>query len=275
MITLPEAAARLSRAVISLKKRREKDRLARIHQRKIAAFFQAQKAQVLDKLKDQQYLFTESYRKLREDTTQFTLQNWDRIWDDIAQNSNGDLQRIIFGAEVDGVSAGAVQLRSVLTFDPKTAFNLANPRAVKWFVENGGSVDKIRGIQDTTAGSLRRVITTALDEGWSYQSTAREIQKLYDIPISRNRAQRIAVFETGKSYEAGNRLFAESLESDGVIMEEHWMTSHDEKVRPEHAANEAEGWVEMGHVFSNGHTEPPTDPGCRCYMIFRQAGKET
>jgi uncharacterized protein with gpF-like domain len=134
-------------------------------------------------------------------------------------------------------------------------------------------VDYIKGINRTTGDSLKRVIGTALDEGWSYSQTAKEIQKLYDGPISRDRAQRIAVYETGKSYEKGNELFARSLEDDGVTMEEHWETSKDEKVRPEHTANEAEGWVPMGHVFGSGHTEPPTDPGCRCYMAYREAPK--
>jgi uncharacterized protein with gpF-like domain len=116
-------------------------------------------------------------------------------------------------------------------------------------------------------------MTTAIDEGWSYGQSAKEIKKLFDGPISRDRAQRIAVFESGQAYEAGNNAFAKSLEDDGVTMEQHWMTSHDEKVRPEHAANEAEGWVPMGHVFSSGDTEPPTDPGCRCYMIFQAASE--
>jgi hypothetical protein len=275
MIALPEAAARLTRAVVAYRKQREKNRLARIHQKKIAAFFQMQKGIVLDQLKERQYLFSESYRTMaREATIDLTMQNWDRIWEEITNNTTGDLQKIIFSAEVDGVVAGSDQLKKTILFDKKSTFSLANPRAVKWFTDNGGSVDYIKGIQKTTGDSLKRVIGTALDEGWSYTSTSKEIQKLYDEPISRARAQRIAVYETGSAYEQGNKLFAESLVDDGITMQEHWMTSHDEKVRPEHAANEAEGWVEMGHTYSSGDTAPPTDPGCRCYKEYRQAPRE-
>lgn len=275
-MTLTEAAERLQARAIGALKQRQKNRLAAKHRPRIAAVFRNQKRQVLDALAQQKYLFTESYRgMLTEETTQLTLQQWDRIWDEIAAKTLPEMQRAVFSAEVDGVVAGADQLRKVLPFDlskkPGTTFNLANPRAVRWFMDNGGSVDKIKGIQATTGDSLKRVIGTALDEGWSYGQTSREIQKLYDGPISRVRAQRIAVFETGSAYEQGNKLFAESLVDDGIEMQEMWVTSHDSKVRDEHAANEAEGWVPLGHVFSSGHTEPPTDPGCRCYMIYRQA----
>jgi hypothetical protein len=276
-MTLTEAAERLQIAAIGTLKQRQKDRLARKHRPRIAAFFRSQKRAVLDALAKEKYLFTESYRRLTEDTTQLTLSQFDRIWDTISDETIAELQRVVFNAEVDGVAAGADQLKKLLPFDPSkkagTTFNLANPRAVQFFKSTGGSVDYIKGINRTTGDSLKRVIGTALDEGWSYSQTAREIQKLYDGPISRDRAQRIAVYETGKSYEKGNELFARSLEDDGVTMEEHWETSKDERVRPEHTANEAEGWVPMGHVFSSGHTEPPTDPGCRCYMAYREAPK--
>lgn len=270
---LTEAAARLQFAAIGTLKQRQKDRIAAKHRPKISAFFRSQKRQVLDALAQQKYLFEESYRRmLTEGTIQLTLAHWDRIWDDIASDSLSGLQQAIFSTEVDGVSAGAAQLQKQIgLFDKGKSFNLANPRAVGWFQQTGGSVDYIKGIQRTTGDSLKRVIGTALDEGWSYSRTAREIQKLYDGPISLARAQRIAVFESGQSYEEGNRLFAENLKDEGIQMEEKWMTSQDEKVRPEHTANMAEGWVPMGHTFSSGHDGPPTDPGCRCYMIWRQA----
>jgi hypothetical protein len=274
---IAEAAERVQARAIGVLKQRAKDRLARKHRPRIAAVFRNQKRLVLDALAQQKYLFSESYRQLTEGTTQLTLAQFDRIWDDIASRSLSEMQRVVFSAEVDGVAAGADQLKNLIPFDPSkkpgTTFNLANPRAVAFFQKTGGSVDYIKGIQKTTGDSLKRVIGTAIDEGWSYSQTAREIQKLYDGPISRDRAQRIAVYETGKSYEKGNELFARSLEDDGVTMEEHWETSKDEKVRPEHTANEAEGWVPMGHVFSSGHTEPPTDPGCRCWMAYQQAPK--
>lgn len=272
-MTLSEAAERLQARAIGALKQRQKDRLAAKHRPRIAAVFRNQKRQVLDALTQQKYLFSESYRRmLTEETTQLTLQQWDRIWEEITGKTLPEMQRAVFNAEVDGVVVGADQLKKQIgLFDEKSSFNLANPRAVAYFQRTGGNVDYIKGIDRTTGKSLKRLIGTSIDEGWGYQSTAREIQKLYDGPISRARAQRIAVFETGKAYEKGNELFAQSLEEDGVAMEEGWQTSKDDRVRPEHAANEAEGWQPLGHVYSSGHTEPPTDPKCRCYKIYRQA----
>jgi|GEM_PF-978531 uncharacterized protein with gpF-like domain len=280
MTPLQEATDRLNRAAIGLLKRREIDRIAAKHRPKISAFFRRQRDITLEKFKGYDFLFTESYRALREvaNPNEFlTTHDMDRLWSEVDSETFDDLQRVIAGVESDGVQAGGNQLSKMLSIDPSkkpgTTFNLANPRAVAWFQKTGGSTQYISGIQATTGESIKRLMTTAIDEGWSYGQSAKEIRKLFDGPISRDRAQRIAVFESGQAYEAGNNAFAKSLEDDGVTMEEHWMTSHDEKVRPEHAANEAEGWVEMGHTFSSGDTEPPTDPGCRCYMVYQAASQ--
>jgi uncharacterized protein with gpF-like domain len=166
---------------------------------------------------------------------------------------------------------GAAQLQQQLgLFDPKTTFTLSNPRAVAWMRKNGGSVDYIKDIQQTTADSLKQVITTGLDEGWSYNTTAREIQKLYDEPISRDRAQLIAVTESARAYEAGNHAFAQSIEDEGIAMEKQWTTSHDDRVSDGCAENEAAGWIPLDEAFPSGDQEPPRFPGCRCYCMYRQ-----
>jgi hypothetical protein len=273
---LTRAINRFTTAAIGLQKVREKDGIARAHLLDIQDFFHKQGDSVAFRFMFMRDFFPELAPEVRmmevkKSIDPAALKRWDDIWKSVEVETTGKLQQVVKGIEQDALLKGAAQLATQMKFDAKTTFSLSNPRAVAFFRKTGGSVDYIRGIQATTAESLKRVITTGLDEGWSYNDTAKEIRKLFDGPISRERAQRIATYETGQSYEAGNRMFAESLEDDGITMEEHWMTSHDEKVRPEHAANEAEGWVPMGHVFSSGDTESPTDPGCRCYMQYRQA----
>lgn len=274
---VPASATKARLAAIALLKIREKNRIARKHLPTIRAFFKQQRNQVLERIAVLDPIIEKQSavktNKAAPKVTQAALDQFSGIWAGIEKDTQEDLQDLIKNIERDSMQAGGDQMAK--TINPTGKFwDLSNPRAVKWFQEKGGSIDYIKGIQQTTADSLKRVITTALDEGWSYQSTAREIQKLYDGPISRDRAQRIAVFETGQAYEAGNRAFADTLVDDGVEMEEHWMSSHDERVRPAHdniTGNESEGWVPLGHVFSSGDTEPPTDPGCRCYMIYREA----
>jgi len=243
--------------------------LAKIHERNISAFFRTQGAMVLRAISRRSLSAARSFES--PSLWSISPEEWDLIWQNITNQTTPDLSKIIAAAEADGLHAGSEQLRKAIgLFNEKSTFNLANPRAVAWFQENGGSVEYIKGIQKTTGGQIRSIVTNALNTGQAYTVTAKEIQGAFD-GMTRDRAQRIAVFETGQAYEAGNRLFAESLVDDGVKMQERWVTSHDEKVRPEHAANEAEGWVELGHVYSSGDTDCPTDPGCRCYKEYRQA----
>lgn len=259
------------------KKERAKDRLAAIHEKNIAYFFRAQKAMVLKQINRRALSAAPAKtgrRELDDLPWNLTQDEWDRLWESIANQTTPELQKIIASAEADALHAGANNFKQAMvgpdpSKKPGTTFNLANPRSVAWFQKNGGSVDYIKGIQATTSGQIKTIIKNALDTGQAYNKTAKEISDAFD-GMSRARAQRIAVFETGQAYEEGNRQFADLLVSDGVEMEERWTTSHDEKVRPEHAANEAEGWVELGHVFSSGDTEPPTDPGCRCFMQYRE-----
>lgn len=199
------------------------------------------------------------------------LKRWNEIWDSVEFDTTPDLQKTVKAIEAAALLKGAEQLRAQLGFDPKTTFSLSNPRAVAFFRKTGGSVDYIKGIQGTTAESLKRVITTGLDEGWSYNDTAKEIRKLYDGPISRQRARLIATHEAAQAYEAGNRAFADTLTDDGVEMEKQWTTSHDDRVSDGCATNEADGWIPIDQPHTSGDQEPPRFPGCRCYEQYRQA----
>jgi hypothetical protein len=201
------------------------------------------------------------------------LKRWSDIWESIETETTGTLQHTIKAIEGDALLKGAEQLRTQLKFDAKTTFSLSNPRAVAFFRKTGGSIDYIKGIQQTTAESLKTVITTALDEGWSYNSTAREIQKLFDGPISRDRARTIAVYESAQAYEAGNSAFAASLKDDGIEMEKSYETSKDDRVSDLCQGNADDGWLPLDELHSSGVLNPPGHVNCRCYEIYREARK--
>lgn len=269
-MTLSEAAARVKFAAIGVIKRRDVDRLARKHRKAVSAFFRSQKKLVLEKMGKQAYLFSESYRKLSEAPVDFTKQNFQSMWEEVGTETDFELQQVITRIEAEAMSKGAAAANTLFVAGKGGSFDLTNPRAVNWFMDHGGTLDYIKGIQGTTRDQLQTVIVRAIDKGQSYTQTAKEISQKFD-EFSSARAQRIAVFESGQAYEAGNRMLIDTVADQGIQMQQMWMTSHDEKVRPEHAANEAEGWVPLDHVFSSGDTEPPTDPGCRCYLIYREA----
>jgi hypothetical protein len=273
---LAQAVDRFTRAAIGLQKRREKDAIAAKHEPAFRDFFERQGHTVLFR-----FMFMEEFFRQPEPVRMMeakrpvnteALKRWDDIWQSVEQETTDTLQRLVTGTEAEGMQKGADQLRGQLgLFDPKQSFSLANPRAVAWFRKNGGSVDYIKGIQETTGGSLKTVITTALDEGWSYDDTAEEIKKLFDGPISTDRARLIAVNESAQSYEAGNRAFADSIADDGIVMEKRWTTSHDNRVSDGCEENEGDGWIPIDEPHTSGHQEPPRFPGCRCFEQYRQA----
>jgi hypothetical protein len=280
-MTLPHltrAINRFTAAAIRLQKVREKDQLARDHLLEVEEFFKGQYHLAMLRFWHMQEYFPQEApapevrtMEAKHPVDPAALKRWSDIWESIEQETTPALQKTIKAIEGDALLKGADQLRNQLQFDAKTTFSLSNPRAVAFFHKTGGSVDYIRGIQGTTAESLKTVITTALDEGWSYNSTAREIQKLYDGPISRQRAQLIATNESAQAYEAGNRAFADTIVEDGIEMEKMWTTSHDDRVSDGCAANEADGWIPIDQAHSSGDQEPPRFPGCRCYEQYRQA----
>ena len=272
---LSTMAERFTSATIYLKKVRDKNRIARAHLPQVRAFFLKQEKMVLLRLQMLQSFYQPipGPRQMEEKRPVSTeaLKRWDELWQGVEFDTNADLQKAITAIEREGLQAGADQLATQLRFDAKSTFALANPRAVAYFEKNGGSLKYIKDIQKTTAESLKRVITTGLDEGWSYNQTAREIQKLYDGPISRQRATLIATNEAAHAYEAGNMAFSQSLKDEGIRMEKMWQNSGDDRVSDGCLENTADGWIPIDEPHSSGDQNPPRFPGCRCYEVYREA----
>lgn len=275
MTPLQEAAKKLKRAAIGAIRIREKDRIAAKHTPKVAEFFRKQKTAVLKELEKNQFLFTESYRKLAEGPNElFTTADWGRIWDVIAHNSTDELQRIIVNAEVDGMRAGATRSGKILSMTgplPVNTFKLANPRSVAWFTQSGGgSVDLIKGIQQTTGDQIKTIIGNAINTGQSYGKTAQEIRESFD-GMTRQRSITIATNEVGNAYEQGNMEFAQSLKDNGITMVKQWNTSGDDLVSEICQMNEDEGPIPINQYHQSGHQQPLAHPNCRCWESYEQA----
>jgi hypothetical protein len=151
------------------------------------------------------------------------------------------------------------------------SFSLEHPAAVDYLRRRGA--ERVGQITDTTRTRLRTLLTQAADEGWSYDRTAREIRKRY-AGFSATRARNIAVFELGDAYEHGNVLVARDLQDGGLAMEKSWLTVGDDRVRPDHRANQGQGWIPLDDAFGSGDDRPPADPGCRCTLLMRRRPDE-
>lgn len=277
---ISKAAEKLRIAAIGYRKIREKDRIAKDRTQDFRDFFLDQRDLVLERFAKLEKYFEQEPASGEVKTNkaaplkQAALDKWIGQWGAIEKATTEELQDLIVDTEMDGMQAGGDLLAGNKVLNPGGKFwDLENPRAVKWFQKNGGSLKYIKGIQDTTADSLKTVITTALDEGWSYNDTAKEIRKLFDGPISRDRAKLIAVTEAAHAYEAGNREFGKSLQDEGIVMEKSWQNSGDGKVSDGCLENTADGWIPIDEPHTSGDQNPPRFPGCRCWEIYRQAPK--
>ena len=253
---------------------KQKDALAKVHLKNISAFFRTQKAMVMQALTRR--TLSAPARALESPPVGISTEEWDKLWKNIVTRTTPELTKIIASAEADALHAGAIfGEKSIGSFTKGNGqtFNLANPRAVAWFQQNGGSVDYIKGIQQTTSNQIKGIITNALDKGQAYTITAREIQDSFD-GMSRERATNIAVFETGNAYEQGNMLFAQSLKDDGVEMEKSWQTSDDGDQCDICQGNQDEGWIPIDQAHQSGHQQPEAHLRCRCYEIYQQAQGE-
>lgn len=118
-----------------------------------------------------------------------------------------------------------------------------------------------------------------VNDGKSYGEIAKEIQNEDPWVFSKARATLIAVNEVGRAYGWGNHEPALELQRQGYVLEKHWRTSQDDKVRPKHTANEAAiveghqpGWIPLDMEFPG--TKDQFAPSvkevrCRCTSTHR------
>jgi len=257
---------------------REKDAIARKYLPKFKTFFTHQRNVFLREFDSYKDLFPERASrsplasKLIEADRQLTLTDFDSAWSQTELETTLELQGIILAEEYESMEVGYEISKSLFASGTGGSFDLANPRAVAWYSQNGGSLGYIKDIQATSKTQLHTIITKSLDEGWSYNKTSQVIREKFT-DFNRYRAQLIATNEAAQAYEAGNRIFIEGVSDMGVIMEKMWNNSGDEKVSDGCIQNTNDGWIPLNREHSSGHQNPPRFPSCRCFETYREAKK--
>jgi len=162
------------------------------------------------------------------------------------------------------------------------AFDLVNQDAVAYLAakrslhlsNNKGSIAR------TTKRRIIKILTDAAQTGKSYNETAKLIQAQGKAGVfSRARGKLIAVREVGLAYGEGNLAPVRRLSSEtGAIVQKQWITSGDDRVTDECAANEAQGWIDLEAFFDNTGAQevaPRSDhPRCRCDTGYRVVDTE-
>jgi len=176
-----------------------------------------------------------------------------------------------FGA---GWKAGATKLKVA------TAFDVANPRAMRWLKAHAAEL--VKGIDDTTRARVASIVTQAVEEGWAYTKTEAALKDLYAgfskaMPQAHitTRAQLIAVQEAANAYGAGQYETGHWLAETGVAVEKAWLSAADERVCDECDSNDGDGWIALDQPFSSGADFEPAHVACRCCTELQRAGATT
>jgi len=141
------------------------------------------------------------------------------------------------------------------------------------------SAELVTQINQTTMKYIRTQITHAMDEGWSYNKTAKMISDRFEeFAIGKpqlhiqSRAHLVAVTEVGEGYMQGRWAVGEGQIAMGIPMEKYWANVGDDRVSDGCLANTAVGWIDYHAYFPSGHLRPLRFPGCRCDMHIRRKG---
>lgn len=240
-------------------------KLARPVRAKLATFFRHQRVLLLRELDKHKAAFEVPSDKYPE---VFHVDEYDFIWDDIEDETTDDLQNIVVSAEIKGMEAGVGFNGKMFPFGQ--VFDLENPRAIEWFAKHGGSVDYIKGIQETTKNQIKTLVTQTVKEGDSYSNLAKKIRTKFD-GFSKERAKLISVHELGQAFEGGNRLAVDDLADLGMTFEKRANSMRDGLVSPMCVENDEKGWIPKDESFPSGHQNSPFHIRCRCWTEYRRS----
>lgn len=188
------------------------------------------------------------------------------------------LRRIIMQqGHLSAYMAGADDVLDALGVKGGIAFGVGSSDAM--FYSRTSAAARITRINNETRRRINSIIADSVATGRSWQKTAEAIAAeyadmagppLFPSKTFTSRAEAIAAYEIGDAYEAGSWAQAQRLRQAGRRMEKHWLNAGDSRVRPAHVANAAAGYLPADTPFpGDGAHRPPTDPGCRCTIIWR------
>ena len=146
-------------------------------------------------------------------------------------------------------------------------FDVDNPRVIE-FLE-----DKVHKFSfetnDTTIRALKKEFREALTEGEGIPQIEKRVRKVFGI-AKRSRSINIARTEV---IGASNFGAVEAHKQSGVVVEEEWLATKDDRTRDAHAAIDGER-TPIGETFSNGLRFPGDPRGtpeqicqCRCTVL--------
>lgn len=181
----------------------------------------------------------------------------DRLQLEGLARAHDDILGALTDAAKDGGQQGLTQLQvgdedmTALVNDKAVEF--ANERAAQLITSDANGGELLAATRDM----IRQTVRQAIEEGWSNERLANELQDSY--AFSKKRAALIARTETAFADSRGN--LAAYLAS-GVVKDKRWILDPDPC--PVCIANAAAGNIPLGDEFPGGVMAPPQHPNCRC-----------
>ena len=131
----------------------------------------------------------------------------------------------------------------------------------KWV--GGELVDNPNAVWAITEGTreqLRTLVFSAINEGWSSQRLADEVQA--SAAFSDSRAEMIGRTEIARAHSAGNMA---AYRASGVVEKKQWILG--EEACEICQANAEEGEIGLDKTFSSGDDSTPAHPRCECAVV--------
>lgn len=167
-----------------------------------------------------------------------------------------DLADMLEDMAADGGAAGLAQVIADITKDQLAQ---VNERAVEYAKDRSATL--VTQLEDSTREMLRGTLAQAMEEGWSNDKLADELDANY--AFGPERAETIARTETAYADVQGN---LEGYRASGVVQGKQWIIAQDEYCDD---CNELDGViVGLEYPFPNdGGDGPPLHPNCRCDIL--------
>jgi SPP1 gp7 family putative phage head morphogenesis protein len=121
----------------------------------------------------------------------------------------------------------------------------------------------------TTGDAVAATVQKGLEEG----ALIRDLRKsLETLPaFDRKRAQLTARTETTRAWNGSQREgMSDYQRTSGKQVEKYWLSSRDDRVRPEHdELDDGDTWYPIDAVFPGVGLTEPGEPNCRCTLLYR------
>jgi len=186
-----------------------------------------------------------------EDTLSPLLATFD---DTLTTDINGHLTTIYSTGSAETISWGKTKGGVPITYEGPPI-----SQAIDWAEKRGAVL--VKGLDEETKKRLAHTISQGIENKRGIPGLSRDIRNTF-ADMSKYRSELIARTETA------NALSQASLDtmSDMGIEGKEWVTAGDDRVSEECEANENEGVIPVGQMFSGGVMAPPQHPDCRCVI---------